>query len=306
MNTNPEPAQKSNGAPAPAASPTGMIAPPQYAQGFTGMAAEPFPEAARAVLAETPRHEDVQIKPDGIVFMPGVWWRRQLTRAFGAGGWALAPRGPTRTVGNGVEYHGALYCMGRWVAEAVGGCESNYMSHADMVESARTDCLSKCCKDLGMASELWEKDWREAWQREYAEQYEVQSGKNQGKKQWRLRQRRAPRAANLMDGAVAPQGDSGQVSANPAPTVPASDDNGEAATDEAYEAIAGQFKRLKFTKGGARQFLLGLFGVDKHTALSKDQVDTAYAILLAWDQPVKERVIAELRAQGKLRGEAAA
>ncbi len=193
---------------------TPILTPPQYAQGFTGMATEPFSEEARKVLAECPAHEDVQIKPDGIVFMPGVWWRRQLTRAFGAGGWALAPRGPARTVGSGVEYHGALYCLGRWVSEAVGGCESGYMAHADMVESARTDCLSKCCKDLGMATELWEKDWREAWQSEYAEQYEVQSGKNQGKKQWRLRQRRDPKAANLMGSHVmapsTPTGPSGQ------------------------------------------------------------------------------------------------
>ncbi len=183
-----------NGQPQPGPSSPLVQQPQQFAQGFTGMATEPFPEAARRILAETPDHADVEIKPDGIVFMPGVWWRRQLTRAFGAGGWSLAPRGPTRTVGNSVEYHGALYCMGRWVSEAVGGCDSGYMSHADMVESARTDCLSKACKDLGMASELWNKAWREAWQKEYAETYQTKDGKTR----WKLKQDRAPKAADLM------------------------------------------------------------------------------------------------------------
>lgn len=292
-----------NGAPAPAprpaALPTGELAAPQYAQGFEGMASAPFPDDVRAVLAETPAHEDVQIKPDGIVFMPGVWWRRQLTRAFGAGGWALAPRGPTRTVGNGVEYHGALYCLGRWVAEATGGCESNYMSHADMVESARTDCLSKCCKDLGMASELWEKDWREAWQREYAEKYTVQSGRDQGKERWRLKQRRDPKAANLLG--VPPEAPApSNEPAKPEQPAPAGD-TGEAASPEAYAAVKAQIKRLKITEGSARTFLAA-FGVATVDALTAAQADGAQALLLAWGKKdMYGRILDELRGKGLVR-----
>jgi hypothetical protein len=307
----------------PAASPTGMIAPPQYAQGFDGMAVAPFPDDVRKILAETPPHEDVQIKPDGIVFMPGVWWRRQLTRAFGAGGWALAPRGPARTVGNAVEYHGALYCLGRWVAEAVGGADNGYMSHADLIESARTDCLSKCCKDLGMASELWEKDWREAWQREYAEKYTVQSGKYAGKEQWRLKKRRAPRAANLMEGAATQPVNSGHVSGDRPPGAgdpdgqgdagrddkSAAPDTGEAADPAAYELVAKAFKAAKFTKGGIRQFLAALFGIDTAHgeplkwigALTADQCDTARVLLFAWGKPVYGQTLAGFREQGKVR-----
>jgi len=138
--------------------------PPQFARGFEGMATEPFPEAARRVLAESVNPRDVEIKPDGIVFLPGVAYRRILTRAFGAGGWALAPRSPSRVMGNIVVYHGALFCLGRFVAEAVGECfyrEGNSnMSYASCVEGAKTDALSRCCKDLGVATEMWDANWR--------------------------------------------------------------------------------------------------------------------------------------------------
>lgn len=263
----------------------GMILKPEMASDFTGMAIEPFPEAARLVLAETPNHEDVQIKPDGIVFMPAVWYRRQLTRAFGAGGWGLKPTSPARTIGNSVEYYGALYCLGRWVSQAAGGCDSSFMSHADQVESARSDCLTKCCKDLGMASELWEADWRKKWQETYAETYTVQSGKNAGKQQWRLKQKRDPRAANLMG----PTGPSLQGSASSTPSLATSGDTassataadtGEAATQETYDSIAAEMKRLKFNKAVARNFL-NRYQVDKVTALTAVQAAEALAILKA-------------------------
>lgn len=36
--------------------------------------------------------EDVEIKPDGIVYLPEIKYRRILNKAFGPGGWGLAPR----------------------------------------------------------------------------------------------------------------------------------------------------------------------------------------------------------------------
>src|SRR5678816_3824301 len=134
-----------------------------------GMAMEPFPEAARRILAEPVNPHDVEIKPDGIVFLPGVAYRRILTRAFGAGGWAIAPRSPARYMkdNNIVAYHGALYCLGRFVAEAVGECfyrdNNPNMSYASCVEGAKTDALGRCCKDLGIGTEMWDANWREQW-----------------------------------------------------------------------------------------------------------------------------------------------
>jgi hypothetical protein len=156
---------------------------PQYMQGFEGAASAPFPAEALTVLAAPVDGAEVETKPNGIVYLPGVWYRRILTRAFGAGAWALLPRGPARTMGEIVIYHGALYVLGRFVSEAVGECETRGgMSYASSLEGARTDCLTRCCKDLGMAAELWDPEWRDGWQRKYCSKtwQEAQGNKKAG------------------------------------------------------------------------------------------------------------------------------
>ena len=280
---------------APAQNPDGTLIKPQFEVDYSGMATEPFPEAARKVLAEKPNHEDVEIKPDGIVFLPGVWYRRQLTRAFGAGGWALKPTSPPRLVGNAQEYTGALYCLGRWVSQATGGCDSAYMSHADQVESAKTDCLTKCCKDLGMATELWEKTWREAWQAEYAEKkWQEPKGDKKGKWVWYLKEKRQPRAANLMGLAAATDGPTAGATAGApssgaatsggvtlsAPSAPHPSDTGEVAPQETYEAIQVEMKRLGFKAPIAKTFL-AKYNCTKVSGLSAVQAVEALAILKA-------------------------
>ena len=54
----------------------------------------------------------------------------------------------------------ALYCYGRFVSQAVGehlmtGYYDN-SGYGTAVESARSNALMRCCKDLGVASELWD------------------------------------------------------------------------------------------------------------------------------------------------------
>src|SRR6185295_11507794 len=87
-----------NGTVAVVAKPTEQL--PQYVQGFEGIATEPFPQSARDVLGAPVNPDEVEIKPDGIVYISHVVYRRILTRAFGAGGWALAPRTPSQVRGN--------------------------------------------------------------------------------------------------------------------------------------------------------------------------------------------------------------
>jgi hypothetical protein len=177
---------KSNGNGAVVAKPVEQL--PQYVQGFEGIATEPFPQSARDVLGAPVNPDEVEIKPDGIVYISHVVYRRILTRAFGAGGWALAPRTPSRVMGNLVVYHGALFALGRFVSEAVGECQyhanNDSMSYASALEGARSDCLTRCCKDLGVATELWDKSWRDWWQANYAvcEWKEAKTGKWAGQK----------------------------------------------------------------------------------------------------------------------------
>jgi hypothetical protein len=158
---------------------------PQYAQGFEGAASAAFPLEAAQLLAAPVNPAEVETKPNGIVYLPGVWYRRQLTRAFGAGAWALLPRGPARTMGEIVIYHGALYILGRFVSEAVGECETRFsMSYASSLEGARTDALTRCCKDLGMATELWDPEWRAAWQAKYCKKEWIKGKDGKDRVNW--------------------------------------------------------------------------------------------------------------------------
>lgn len=307
------------------------VAAPQFARGFDGMAVEPFPDETRRVLAEPVNPHDVEIKPDGIVFLPGVAYRRILTRAFGAGGWAIAPRSPARYMkdNNIVVYHGALYCLGRFVAEAVGECfyrdNNPNMSYASCVEGAKTDALSRCCKDLGIATEMWDANWREQWKAKYATSYE---DRQSGKTKWRLKSRvsnphdlmagaggvappAAPIPSAASTGSTPSKADSpspptaGVDGQEPSPADSSTPDTGEAATAEQKEAVRATIKALAWKRGYVRQWFHGLFGfglqiADPLEALTQRQADAAYFLLLAHGKPLYERLLADERAKGNV------
>lgn len=53
----------------------------------------------------------------------------------------------------------ALFCLGRFVAQTVGEhtfYSTNNMVYGRAMESAKSNALMRCCKDLGVASELWD------------------------------------------------------------------------------------------------------------------------------------------------------
>jgi len=304
-----------------------MATPPaQFFRGFEGAATEPFPEAARKVLAEPPDPRDVEIKPDGIVFLPGVAYRRILTRAFGAGGWSILPRSPARVMGNIVVYHGALVCLGRFVAEAVGECfyrENNpNMSYASCVEGAKTDALSRCCKDLGVATDMWDANWREEWKAKYAISYQSKDRDGKPKTMWKLKSR-VSNPHDLMAGAggVAPSADPLRSPSASQPTesasspgaapadAPSSDtpDTGEAASPEALEAIKGQLKRLGWKLGMMRIWFAERFGIETAQIdavrilgrLTEMQAVTAHLLLSAHGKPLYDVLLADARAKGQ-------
>lgn len=86
-----------------------------WTRSFHGLSAEPFPkEVADILLAETSA-EEVEIKPDGILYLPEIKYRRILNRAFGPGGWGLVPRSESIVTPKTVTREYALVCNGRYV-----------------------------------------------------------------------------------------------------------------------------------------------------------------------------------------------
>ncbi|GLI78685.1 hypothetical protein PoHVEF18_007006 [Penicillium ochrochloron] len=146
-----------------------------WTRSFHGLSAEPFPkEAADILLAET-APEEVEIKPDGIVYLPEIKYRRILNKAFGPGGWGLVPRSESIVTPKTVTREYALVCNGRLVSVARG--EQDYFSPDGIptaTEGCRSNALVRCCKDLGIASELWDPRWIRKYKAKYAREVFVE------------------------------------------------------------------------------------------------------------------------------------
>lgn len=149
----------------------GEAAVPFQINPYVGIAAQPFTAEQSEVLMRQLEEDQVEVRPDGLVYLPEIRYRRILNRAFGPGAWALMPR--SIDIGdNMLYYRGALFIHGRFVSEAIG--EQQYfpnndrMSYATAAEAAKSNCLVRCCKDLGIASELWDPSYTREWLAKYA------------------------------------------------------------------------------------------------------------------------------------------
>ena len=89
-----------------------------WARSFHGLSSEAFSEETRNTLLAPVNDNDVEVKPDGIVYLPEIKYRRILNKAFGPGAWGLAPRGETIVTGKSVTREYALVALGRSVPPA--------------------------------------------------------------------------------------------------------------------------------------------------------------------------------------------
>ena len=62
-----------------------------WTRSFHGLSAQPFPKEAAEVLMSPIPFDDVEVKPDGIIYLPEIKYRRILNRAFGPGRLGTGP-----------------------------------------------------------------------------------------------------------------------------------------------------------------------------------------------------------------------
>ncbi|KAI9308884.1 mitochondrial genome maintenance MGM101-domain-containing protein [Cunninghamella echinulata] len=128
-----------------------------WATSFHGLSTTPFSSEISNVLQQEINPNDVEIKPDGLLYLPEIKYRRILNKAFGPGGWGLAPRGEHSISTKNISREYALICHGRFVSQARG--EQDFFDIAGLPtasEGCKSNALMRCCKDLGIASELWD------------------------------------------------------------------------------------------------------------------------------------------------------
>jgi len=134
--------------------------------GYAGVATVALlPDKAEALVKPFP-DEALDILPTGEVYVSQVHYRRRLNEVFGPGSWALVPRGPFAMNGTTITREYALVGPGgRFISEAIGEAEyqptNDRMTYASACEAAKSNALTRCCKDLGIASECWDKRFTE-------------------------------------------------------------------------------------------------------------------------------------------------
>lgn len=155
--------------------------------GYQGVATVSLNPDQTAALQKPMPPEALDILPTGEVYASQVHYRRLLNSVFGPGAWALVPRGAFAMQGNTVCREYALVGPGgRFISEAIGEAEyqpnNARMSYASACEAAKSNALTRCCKDIGIASECWDKRFCEQFKAEHCVQVWLQSG---GKPVWR-------------------------------------------------------------------------------------------------------------------------
>lgn len=139
-----------------------------WSTSWHGLGAQPFPAQVQEALRKSLTMEDIEVKPDGLIYLPEIKYRRVLNRSFGAGAWGLVPRSPTIVTGKLVTREYGLVCLGQLVSVARG--EQDYFSEQGIptaTEGCKSNALMRCCKDLGIGSELWDPVFIKKFKTEY-------------------------------------------------------------------------------------------------------------------------------------------
>ncbi len=117
--------------------------------------------------------EQVEIRPDGLIYLPWMEYVTRLRKAFGMS-WTLIPYGPPKKLGNFIHWAFWLIIQGKPYGFAVGEqqyFENDRMTYGDALEGAKSNALMRLCKGLGISLELWQPEFRRKWIPKFAESY---------------------------------------------------------------------------------------------------------------------------------------
>ena len=176
-------------------SPSNTSAGIDWTSSFHGIAQHKFTQSQIDTLMAPINEADIEVKPDGLLYLPEIKYRRILNKAFGPGGWGIVPRSRHTIISTSTltrEY--ALIVGGRFLAQARG--EQDFFG-ADKVptatEGVKSNALMRCCKDLGVASELWDPVFIRKWKQANAvEVWAVDVRSKQKKRLWKRRDEKLP------------------------------------------------------------------------------------------------------------------
>ncbi|KAG5946930.1 hypothetical protein E4U60_003590 [Claviceps pazoutovae] len=148
---------------------------PDWTNSFYGISTKPVSKEQFKNLVTPLDVADIEVKPDGILYLPEIKYRRKLNETFGPMGWGLIPKGEAVVGSSIVTREYALIVDGRFVAQAQG--ENNYFGPDQLpsaVEGCKSNALMRCCKDIGIGSELWDPQFLRWFKKTHVEEVWVE------------------------------------------------------------------------------------------------------------------------------------
>jgi len=98
----------------------------------------------------------------------------------------MIPRGQHTLMAKNLSREYALYCHGRFVAQARGEQDFYGDNIATAAEGVKSNAVMRCCKDLGVASELWDPAFIKEFKRDFCHSvYATHASTGQKKMIWK-------------------------------------------------------------------------------------------------------------------------
>ena len=143
-------------------------------------------EEQKKILFDPVKKENVEIRSDGLVYLPWMEYVSRLRDAFGIS-WAIIPYGMAKPVGGFLYWPFYLMIQGKLAGFAVGEQEypppgNQRMTYGDATEACKSNALMRLCKGIGISLELWKPSFIREWKEKYAETYQDDKGKTKWKR----------------------------------------------------------------------------------------------------------------------------
>lgn len=128
----------------------------------------------REILYAPVKDDNVEIRPDGLIYLPWMEYVSRLRDAFGAS-WAIIPQGMPTIKNDFILWSFYLVIQGKLAGFAVGEqqyyANNSTMTYGDALEGAKSNALMRLCKGIGISLELWKPSFIRGWKEKFAERY---------------------------------------------------------------------------------------------------------------------------------------
>ena len=146
---------------------------------FVGLSKEPLSEDILTKLMTPAPTADIRIKRDGSLYVVSSFYPDLLNRTFGVGGWSIIPISEPTFFQNHdgckiISREFGLYFLGRFMAMGIAeGPLYQYVGYKSGLsyafDFAKREALAFCCKELGIAKNIYEEEFVNKWRDENAE-----------------------------------------------------------------------------------------------------------------------------------------